>query len=83
MTTISLGPSGTGELQALMPARQVVIARELTKRFEEYLRGRPAELLGITRGRSWKGELVVLVGPGEEGADAPELPEADSRGIDA
>jgi 16S rRNA C1402 (ribose-2'-O) methylase RsmI len=42
----------------------VVLARELTKKFEEFLRGKPAELLEIARKRSLKGEFVVMVGPG-------------------
>jgi 16S rRNA (cytidine1402-2'-O)-methyltransferase len=53
------------ELQALWPHRQVVLARELTKKFEEWLRGKPAELLTRMHGRSFKGEFVVLVGPDE------------------
>jgi 16S rRNA (cytidine1402-2'-O)-methyltransferase len=49
------------ELEEVFPERQVVLARELTKKFEEYLRGRPAELLGAVAGRSLKGEFVALV----------------------
>ena len=40
---------------------QVVLAREITKKFEEFLRGSPAELLAIVRTRSLKGEFVVVV----------------------
>ena len=54
------------ELTAIIPDRQVVLGRELTKRFEEYLRGKPAELLAIIRQRSVKGEFVVMIGPAEE-----------------
>ena len=53
-----------GELSDVFPERSVVLARELTKKFEEFLRGRPAELLAAARQRSLKGEFVVLVGPG-------------------
>ena len=49
------------ELNELYPGRQVVLAREVTKKFEEYLRGTPAELLEVLRKRSLKGEFVVLV----------------------
>ena len=49
------------ELNDLFADRQVVLARELTKKFEEYLRGTPAELLEVLRHRSLKGEFVVLV----------------------
>ena len=50
------------ELAEVFPERQVVLARELTKKFEEFLRGTPAELLEIARKRSLKGEFVVMVG---------------------
>ena len=49
------------ELNELFSGRQVVLARELTKKFEEYLRGTPAELLEVLKRRSLKGEFVVLV----------------------
>lgn len=52
-----------GEMQEVFPERQVVLAREVTKKFEEYLRGRPAELMQALAGRSLKGEFVALVGP--------------------
>jgi 16S rRNA (cytidine1402-2'-O)-methyltransferase len=51
-----------GELAELYPAAQVVLARELTKKFEEYLRGNPAELLEKLKDRSIKGEFVVIIG---------------------
>jgi 16S rRNA (cytidine1402-2'-O)-methyltransferase len=50
-----------GELNELLAGRQVVLARELTKRFEEYLRGTPAQLLEVLKNRSLKGEFVVMV----------------------
>jgi 16S rRNA (cytidine1402-2'-O)-methyltransferase len=49
------------ELAEVFPDRQVVLTRELTKKFEEFLRGTPAELLEVTKKRSLKGEFVVLV----------------------
>ena len=49
------------ELTEVFPGRSVVLARELTKKFEEYLRGTPAELLAAVRQRPRKGEFVVLV----------------------
>lgn len=55
------------ELGAVMPEREVVLARELTKRFEEILRGKPAELLRVAQARHLRGEFVVLLGPGDEG----------------
>ena len=54
------------ELQELFPVREVVLARELTKKFEEFLRGTPSQLLAAAGKRSWKGEFVVLVAPPSE-----------------
>ena len=56
------------ELDEIMPERPVALARELTKRFEEHLRGRPKEILEQLERRSLKGEFVVLIGsPGGDG----------------
>ena len=52
-----------GELNEVFPEREVVLARELTKKFEEFLRGKPAALLDIAQKRSLKGEFVVMVAP--------------------
>jgi len=55
-----------GELNQWYPQRTVVVARELTKKFEQYLRGKPSELLAQLENRVVKGECVVLVGPSED-----------------
>jgi 16S rRNA (cytidine1402-2'-O)-methyltransferase len=57
------------ELNEILPGRTVVLARELTKKFEEFLRGRPAELLASLAQRPRKGEFVVLIEPP---SDEPE-----------
>jgi len=49
------------ELADIYPDRHVVLARELTKKFEEIISGRPTELLARAQQRPWKGEMVVLV----------------------
>ncbi len=49
------------ELSEVFPDRDVVLARELTKKFEEFLRGKPAALLAVAQKRSLKGEFVALV----------------------
>ena len=51
------------ELNEVYPERNVVLARELSKKFEEFLRGKPAELQETARTRSLKGEFVVMVAP--------------------
>lgn len=58
-----------GELHETFPGATVVLARELTKKFEEFLRGTPAELLAVVEKRSLKGEFVVLVERGEPGPE--------------
>ena len=55
------------ELHEVFPDRVVVLARELTKKFEEFLRGTPAQLLELIRQRTLKGEFVVLVGAENSG----------------
>lgn len=54
-----------GELCEIFPDRQVVLAREITKKFEQFLRGKPSELLDALRQRPVKGEIVVMVGAAE------------------
>jgi len=51
------------ELAEVFPERGVVLARELTKKFEEFLRGTPGELRARTKTRPLRGEFVVLVAP--------------------
>lgn len=45
----------------LGPERQVVVARELTKRFEEIVRGTAAEVLDTLHNRTVRGECTVLI----------------------
>ncbi|HZR16074.1 MAG TPA: ribosomal RNA small subunit methyltransferase I, partial [Verrucomicrobiae bacterium] len=49
------------ELGTIYPKRRVVLARELTKKFEEYLAGSAAELSALVKARPPRGEYVVLV----------------------
>ena len=58
------------DLAQVLGERDAVIARELTKRFEEVRRGPLSELaLDAARSGPPKGEIVVIVGP--PGAAAP------------
>src|SRR5438874_10738591 len=45
----------------LMPERQLCVARELTKKFEEFRRGTSAELLAHYEAHPAKGEITLLV----------------------
>jgi 16S rRNA (cytidine1402-2'-O)-methyltransferase len=71
-----------GELNELFAGRQVVLARELTKKFEEYLRGTSAQLLEVLKSRSLKGEFVVLVAGEAEGAVGAEKALDELAGIE-
>lgn len=46
-------------LAEIYPKRQMVLARELTKKHEEYLRGTPGEILEVVD--SLKGEMVIIL----------------------
>jgi 16S rRNA (cytidine1402-2'-O)-methyltransferase len=75
-----------GELNELFAGRQVVLARELTKKFEEYMRGTPAQLLEVIKSRSLKGEFVFLVAGEADGPAAPgqiQAREAEDRMADS
>jgi 16S rRNA (cytidine1402-2'-O)-methyltransferase len=55
----------------VMGNRRAALARELTKKFEEILRGRVTELLAALEGRSLKGECVlVIAGAGDRAEEA-------------
>ena len=48
-------------LLEIAPDVRVCVARELTKKFETYHRGSPAELLGWFKSHGTKGEMVILM----------------------
>jgi 16S rRNA (cytidine1402-2'-O)-methyltransferase len=50
----------------IMPDRQLCVARELTKKFEEFRRGTAAELLAHYEAHPVKGEITFLVAPGAD-----------------
>lgn len=72
-------PKRIGEMlgdcvQVFGGTRQAAVCRELTKKFEETVRGTLQDLAGTFAGRSVKGEMVVLVGgAGETRADEAEV----------
>ena len=45
----------------LMPDRQLCVARELTKKFEEFRRGTAADLLAHYEAHPAKGEITLVV----------------------
>jgi len=50
----------------LLPDRQICVARELTKQFEEYRRGLPAELLAHYTAHPAKGEIALVIAGAED-----------------
>lgn len=58
-------------LAEVCPARTVCVARELSKAFEEYLRGTPAELLAHFSTRPPKGEITLLISAAGRGEAEP------------
>jgi len=64
-------------MATLLPRREIAVARELTKLFEECRRGSAQELAGHYRATPPRGEIVVLAGP----PLAPVAP--DAAAIDA
>ena len=57
----------------ILGPRPAVIAREVTKIHEEFLRGPLAELLESARKRAPRGEITLLIGPGDPQAQQVEL----------
>ena len=56
------------DLLAACGDRQIVVTRELTKAFEEVIRGRLSETIDILKGKRIKGEItIVLAGKGRKG----------------
>ena len=51
----------------ILGARHAVVAREVTKIHEEFLRGTLAELRDAARERAPRGEITLLIGPAVEG----------------
>ena len=57
-------PRTLGSLAAASPGRTVAVCRELTKRFEEVVRGRAADVAERFR-EPPKGEITLVLGPGD------------------
>lgn len=65
------------DLREVLGERRVVVARELTKIYEEFIRGSVSRVLESLAGAKVRGEVVILVAPGEavrqEGEPLEEL----------
>ena len=69
------------DMLEILGDREVVIARELTKMYEEFLRGRLSILLEQAEQTKIRGEVAILVAPSDEPEvpDTPQMEELLSR----
>ena len=52
------------DIREVMGERQVIVARELTKIFEEFIRGSASEVIATVSQGIVRGEVVILIAPG-------------------
>jgi len=73
-------PECLADIGAVMGDREVAVGRELTKHFEEILRGTPSALQAQLRARAQPlmGEVVLLIAPGAVPASVPAEPLDDA-----
>ncbi len=79
------GPRLAATLKAIADVygeREVAVARELTKKFEEVVTGTASELAGRYAEQDPKGEIVLIVGPPADGAVA-ETGDVDAALLEA
>lgn len=60
------------DIREVLGERQVIVARELTKMFEEFIRGTASEVIAAVSQGIVRGEVVVLIAPGEAAAEENE-----------
>lgn len=65
------------DLAAIAPQRAVVVARELTKLYEDFVRGSATELATRAPNLTVRGEVTLLIAPAP--ADAPAMSEDELR----
>lgn len=66
-------------VQVLGPKRPVVVARELTKLHEEFIRGTAEEVLRILRGREVRGEITLLISKSENAPSSSSSKDLHTR----
>ena len=54
------------DIQEVLGDRQICVSREITKKFEEHIRGTASEVLEKIGERTLKGEIVIVVGGNKE-----------------
>ncbi len=48
-------------MSEVIPDKEIVVARELTKKFEEFIRGKPKQILEKIQDRNLKGEITLVI----------------------
>ena len=66
------------DIQEIFGERMVCVAREITKKFEEFTRATPTELIEYYKGKGVKGEITIVISGADkqaivEALDMPEL----------
>jgi 16S rRNA (cytidine1402-2'-O)-methyltransferase len=60
------------DIREVLGERQIIVARELTKIYEEFIRGSVSEVMASVSQGKVRGEVVILVAPGEPVQQAME-----------
>lgn len=60
------------DIREVLGERQVIVARELTKMYEEFIRGSVSEVVATVSQGIVRGEVVILIAPGEAVPDEAE-----------
>jgi 16S rRNA (cytidine1402-2'-O)-methyltransferase len=58
-------PETLSDIREVLGERQVIVARELTKIYEEFIRGSASEVIATVARGIVRGEVVILIAPGE------------------
>jgi 16S rRNA (cytidine1402-2'-O)-methyltransferase len=68
-----------GDMLEALGDRQIVVARELTKIYEEFIRGTVSQVMASVAQGKVRGEVVILVAPAEQSPEESEPLEAVLR----
>ena len=68
-----------GDMLEVLGDRQIVVARELTKIYEEFIRGTVSQVMASVAQGKVRGEVVILVAPAEQSPEESEPLEAILR----
>jgi 16S rRNA (cytidine1402-2'-O)-methyltransferase len=67
------------DIRIILGERQVVVARELTKLFEELLSGSTVQVCELVQDGRERGEVVILIAPADEGTAEAAGPSPQER----